>query len=459
MKRWFNHTQGRKRAILEAGEAGRRTPQEVANALDQLRESIREQGEAQRRAATQATEAYQKQQAEVQEAISKIKQLKRETETLDDEHARLRQSFKAAFDAGELEAEEYRQALSRLDTKYDDLKRNQAQLKTTGSNAFGSGPLAEVKAFAAGFGGVAASVDVVRRALEFMREEKDRALESGDTLVDSRRRFAQVATNAQELQQLETLNNQVAESSGISRERAAQIVFQAKSTGFTNDAEFLGRIDPILSGEASAEFGKLRELFGKSLDIREITNATLKAAEASVTSADEFARGIAIVGEGGLRQGIAPSEQFASLSTLSAEFKSSDTAANRLKAFFAKAAQRDDIFGGLGAVEIVDRLQALRGGSEEEQKVFQQLVAGNQEVSAAFESIRRNRATIIQRQQEVQQAIKASGTADSEVAKRFNAFFDPSTEIGRPFKRFNFGCFGVHSVIAESLGSHNRFLQ
>ena len=214
------------------------------------------------------------------------------------------------------------------------------------------------------------------------------------------------------------------------------MMFNAKSTGFSfEDAGFLGMIRDQISTETTMGFGKLQRLYGGKRNVREIAGGLTVAAEGSVASIEDIARAAPMIAESASPIGISPAEQMSVLAGLSADFKSPDVAANRMKAFYAKLNSmkytRD--FKGLDTMQMVDKLTAWKTGTDAQRSNVESIM-GSKEVEAAFNALQKNRGAIqtltpqIARDMNLFRAGDAGGTI---LEQKYKDVYNKSTRIGQ----------------------------
>lgn len=276
------------------------------------------------------------------------------------------------------------------------------------------------------FASVTVAINLVTDALRFMQEETDKAKASFDRLADSRRRLTQVATSAEDLQQLEDRADQLAEQFGVDREIVREVIFSARSEGFEDVVDEIIASARVAAPQAAAGVaGQIPSLFPDAdLSPLEALNATLVAAQRSRLNFEQIAASLPAAAEGAAMAGASPAETFALEAVLASRFKSGETAADRIKAFGTFVSLTPEL-AGEGILAAVEQISAM---SEEQRAAT---LGGSAEVNVAFTAISEEMAAIREQQRIIEEEIRQSGTEQSAFARGRQRAFDPSTRQGR----------------------------
>jgi chromosome segregation ATPase len=140
----------------------------------------------------------------------------------------------------------------------------------------------QLATLAAGYVSWTAILNVAGKALEFVRQETEKAKQSQDGLVDSRRRLAQVATSEDDLAAMLERADQAAMKFGVDRKKAQEVMFSARSEGFEQDYEMILQNSTVVCPNAAAGVaGQVPGLFKQTEDIssEQAISGTLAAAQ------------------------------------------------------------------------------------------------------------------------------------------------------------------------------------
>ena len=362
---------------------------------DEVKESIREENEALRRA---------------QRLIARNRT---EQERFADAIADL----KLARDKGKISERQYNREVDR--TREKMLRAEEAQQQVVGEPAQN-----RLDRFVGKWGAVAAGIGVAVQGLQEFKRVKDEALQESTTLQDSRKLLAQVSSG--DFLQLDQRADSVAGS--LTREEARRLLFQARSQGFERDFEFVAGLDPILDANvAGGVAGKVTNLFQGRLSSRQAIEGTFAAAQASDSDFSKIAEVLPIIAANADAIKATPQEQLGAISVLSEAFKSAETAATRIAALESRFAQRGEEFdldpksgllGGVrGAVETLDdqELKKFLGESREVNEAFNAIVSRFQQIE--------DRTTFIS------ESIDKAGTDQALTRQSLNEFL--SVDVNR----------------------------
>lgn len=298
------------------------------------------------------------------------------------------------------------------------------EVADAGQAAFGDAMIGRLGKYATAAYAVEQGIALIRGAMNKVKADTDAAIASADRLANSRRNLVQVAESPADLASLTGTADRLAAKYGVDRQVAQNVVFTARSEDFEDAVPDLMRgevyADPLAS---AAVAGKVRVLFPKAnLSAMEAINIVAKAAQQSSLDFDTMAGPMAQAAEGAALTGSTPEETAAILSLLSANFKSGETAADRVKGFATKVGiSADPRLQGKG---IIDAMRVIRDDfSDAERALF---LGESQELNAAYRRLSEGEAEIVRRQQEIEEARRATGTPESPWEQGIaTAFTDP----------------------------------
>lgn len=254
------------------------------------------------------------------------------------------------------------------------------------------------------------ATNVLGRAFDSLRQQMEAADRAAERLRGQEagaKRLQQVSGSATEFQLLRARAEQIALAEGVDFNRAASIVFQAKSQGLLGDLGVLASTQGFTDAEAIiTAVGKQRSVFGDEAGTTQQTISKLLAAAAeSDVSVERIASSAAVAAANVQRQGGTDEELLGFLSVLSPAFKSPDVAASRINAM-ASVFAREEALRGRGLLGGIEAFQALP--TEERDR----LLAGRQEFAEAITptltNLQRIQAQIgsIQRENQTTQALQ-----------------------------------------------------
>lgn len=387
------------KALHLAHEKNRIDADQLKTALAQLEKQHEEQAEANRRAAVEASEAWQTQQREVREGIAVIDRLTAKNKTVEQQHIELKAKIKAAWEAGKISSRQYADGLLQVDAELDAIKHGQQEVGEKNDVAFGEGALKKVTAIAASYLSVQTAINLATRALEAHNEERNKGRSETERLQDSRRRLFQISSSGEDFNQLEARADAAAGKFGVDRGLARQVLFTARSEGFENEYEQVLKLSPVIDPQSAGTVaGQVRELFKKeNVDVTGAIAAVLEGARSSRVDFEGITRALPQVGEGGRAQGAGIDESIAGVSVLASVFKSGETTGDRLKAFLS-ALSLNDATKGKGLIGGFEALQSL---PEEDRKKF---LGSSQELNAVYSALKDTIGDVKTRRDEVREA-------------------------------------------------------
>ncbi|MEM8873840.1 MAG: hypothetical protein AAGD32_06225 [Planctomycetota bacterium] len=373
-------------------------------------------------------------------------------------YRQLEREGRRVFEATRTPAEKYSAELVRLQTLLrrgviDQQTFNRAvgqadeELKAAGAatkNAFGSGALSDLKAYAAGMLGVGAAIGAVTAAV---REQRRAREEAGQRVMDSegrRNRRRQVAANQEEYEALGFAEDRLRTNFGFTEQEASDVVYTAKSSGdrYMQTLDFFAttRRLGINPNTAIGADQKISSNFQDVGSPEAVMNKLLAAAGPSPVPVDEIASAAANAAPAFSAIG-ATDEELLALGGVYAEiFKNADAGFERANSLAAQVYQKMErgqirLQGEDANLKGFDLLDALPRLAEEGKL----LNAGGKAVGVTqfledrnavfgFEKFREKRDFIRQRVSEVEQAGLDAGTSDSLLRVKLG-FRDTRSEV------------------------------
>jgi hypothetical protein len=243
---------------------------------------------------------------------------------------------------------------------------------------------------------VGKAIEMATAAWELYSKARDDALRSQEGLSDPNRRLAQIATDADDLSNMQQRADAASIATGVSRDVAREVLFSAMSEGFADEFEDLLNFNQVVDPRSSAVVaGQVPALFGGQIKPLESVSLIEAVAKKSRLNFEQMATSMPAASEGAAILGATPEETASALSVLASRFKSGETAADRLKAF-GVAAGLDDRFKGKGFIETVSILESM---PEDDRKDF---LGKGAELNVAYETLKQDKGIITARTSEMQ---------------------------------------------------------
>lgn len=398
-------------AVELAAKKEQITDEEKLVTINRIIGKYREEKEAAKRAATEGTEAFKKQAKEVEKGKQKVEQLIRVNKTLDQQYDEIRRSMKAAFDAGEVSADDYKASLRQLQAEQDKVGKK-------GKKAIGPEFLTMAAGAVGGILSIATAWQTAMAAVEFYNNEKDKAVEATNSLNESRRSLRQVSKG--DFDALEQRADDLTKL-GITREQARELVFSGRSTGFEGEEATVAKADPVINIQDGAAFaGEFRKFFGgDNLTIEQAFNTALAGAAESKFNISELLPQVRTAAQGALKGGES-SDVVAATSILADKFGQST--GDRLRALGGKVAL-DDRTTGLNLIDAVKMLQ----GDEQLRK---DILKDSSELQAVFAEFSAQMDRIVSADKRIEIEQKRVGD-QGLIAKAINEALDPTKQSGR----------------------------
>ena len=362
----------------------------------------------------------------------------RSVQTVNERHQEQLGKLKEAFEANLLTAEQYGRAVEKANqdaaNSYDvvaekvDQIDDKQQQATSSTDALGGAVMKAV----AGYLSFQAVLAKVGEALQWTREEVEKAKGTFEGMADPRRRLAQIAdptVAGRGLDELEARVDALAMQYGEDRTKVANALFSAVSEGFEEALPSLVKYGDIVGLEAAAGVaGQVPGLFkGAGLGAEEAVSTTLLAARQSRLSFEEIATAMPTIAEGAALAEASPTEAMGVLSVMAGTFKSGEQAAQRFKALATRfAISEDESLRGKGILGGVEALQAM---PEEERREF---LGSSQELNVAYQTLVTNLPAVRERIAELdaELATLRSG-GEGTLERQYQEYFSGETDQGR----------------------------
>lgn len=271
--------------------------------------------------------------------------------------------------------------------------------------------------YAAGLATVETGVRAIKAAWELVRKEQDAGLSQLQRTQVQDRRLAQIS-NPEEFTRRRDQADQLASQFGVDRALVREVIFSGVSEGFEDAVPAIIAASQVVDpASAAGVAGQVPALFKGAIGSLEAVNLTLKAARNSRLDFEQIAKALPQAAEGGGVAKATAEETLAVLSVLASEFKSGETAADRMKMFATRAGISED-FAGQGIIAPLEKLMAMN------EKARRDYLGDSQELNVAYVKMADNIALIKQRLAEFNQEKGAFTAGDGilaqEVAMRNN---------------------------------------
>jgi chromosome segregation ATPase len=316
----------------------------------------------------------------------------------------------AQLKQGTISQEQHTEATKRAKQALDQ-SENAAQKKAGAMQKLGG----QLTTLAAGYISWTAILNTAGQALEYVRGETEKAKNSQDALVDSRRRLAQVATSEEDLAAMLERADKAAMKFGVSRQKAQEAIFSARSEGWEAEYETVMRnatvVDPNAAAGVAGQVPGLFRATGEQISTEQAVSGTLAAAQQSRLDFESIARSLPQAAEGVSQAKGTFAETASALGVLAGRFKSGDTAAERIKLFSAKLAQNTDTAGR----GLIGGFDALVAAGAEAQKEF---LGESVELNAAFTILSEEMPLIKQRTAELADELARTAKGEESLLAR-----------------------------------------
>ena len=339
------------------GQASEDGAKRSNDAIRKLIASYREEEAAIESAEFAATEAgrnaaaaYEKQQSQIKKGVIETNRLKEATKTLDDRYDDLKASMRAAFEAGEISADDLNLAMAQLDKEQKAVKKSSPFSQSVGN----------VAKYAAGVLSVSAAIAAVKKAFQDYRAEVEKGVGETGRLNAARTSLVQVSDESNFKSRVDR-SDDAAIRFGVDREKSSAALFDSISNGVEKDFETILGADRIIPAEVGSKFvGEFRKVFEKEgLTALESLNLGLAAAGTSKFNVQEILPQIRTAAQGSAAlPGVESSDVAAFVSVLGSKFGDrTGTAVRGLQANFG--------------AQLIKEQEALKTAKPEDQKAIE----------------------------------------------------------------------------------------
>lgn len=435
------------KVLRQVGAEDKTQRDESNRAIKRLIASERQRISAISDAAKKSSAAYTEEQRQIANGIKEVNRLKDATTTLDQKYDDLRDSIKAAFNDGKIDAIELTTAMSQLNTEQKNLKKN---------NPFAGG-VGKLASYAAGVASVSAAINEVRKAFQLVQAEIDKGKSETERLERSRGNLAQISDETNFKSRTKTADD-AAETFGIDRDQTMQALFDITSNrrlgetdqetkkSFQTAVEF----DRVVPAEVAASFiGEFRKVFdSENMTARQSVNLGLSAAANSSFNIQQLQPQLRTAGQGSNLLPGATSSDVAAVtasiaaltgeqtglavrsvqSNLGAQLEKEKDAAIEAKAGFASATTLEDkqkfqaeFNDAAGNIKILsqDLIPILESLTQAENKGLKDaIIGGNKDLLKNFQTIVSQLGTIKKVDKNIESDVAKSGTAGDLLATK-----------------------------------------
>lgn len=305
-------------------------------------------------------------------------------------------------------------------------QKMEGQLNKTGKSGKSamSGIAGEVSGMLMSYASLAGAIGLATRAMRAMNEERKRGAQGVLNEEQAIRQYGQLTNDPKEIKRMVEAGRTIARVQGVEPAMAHQFQFSMESIGQGKRSAELAKLFDIATPEGALNIAQgavaVQKAFGGDVD--EIVNQILVAAQASPTTAEQFAPGVLAAAPMAGMQGASASETMAVLSQLTFLSKlSPDEAATQMQAF-SKALITNNMQGGF--LENVQAIQAMGMSQQELQKFF-----GRIEGLKFFENVSKISDDIKAVQTNADQAVRDTGTDSDFLQTTRNALEEGSPEV------------------------------
>lgn len=291
----------------------------------------------------------------------------------------------------------------KLNNKLKDTGKNSEDTGRKTKSAFDKSAIsidklkASVISYAAGLVSASTAVQLIQKGWEQIRKEQEAGLSQLQRTQGQDRRLLQISTSAQDFDQMRSQADSLASQFGVDRAVVREVIFAAVSENFRDAVPAIIAASQVVDPQSAAGVaGQAPALFKGAIGALEAVNLTLKAAQASRLDFEQIARSLPQAAEGGSIAKSTAEETLAVLSVLASEFKSGDTAADRIKMFATRAGISEE-FSGQGIIAPLEKLMAM------DEKTRRAYLGDSQELNVAYVKMSENIDLIKRRVSEFQQ--------------------------------------------------------
>ena len=296
-----------------------------------------------------------------------------------------------------------------------------------------------MSSYAAGVASVGAAIGLVRRAFQLYQEEVQRGRDQTIGQREVRTSLLQVSDESNFSDRLDRVD-QSAINNGVSREKAAQALFDSISNEVESDFERILRADRVIPADIGAKFvGEFRKVFAKeNLTADQSLNLGLAAAGTSKFNVQEIQPQIRTAAQGSaLLPGVEASDVAAFVSVLGSQFgERSGTFVRSLQAnagaeLINRQNELEETKDPIRRAELQEDIKLLSGSLTDiisnltkDKDLRESITGGNKEVLTAFTVASQQLQNIIRVDKKIEEETAKAGTEDSLISKRLRAFFN-----------------------------------
>ncbi len=242
--------------------------------------------------------------------------------------------LRKAMEKGKLSEEQYAKAVAHTTKKYEESQQSGVKL---------SGVLTSIAAAAGGMLTLGGAIGFVTQALEKAKQEAIDAKESLMGGFVTSGALAQVATSPEDLKALQAQSDAFRSQGGAtSRAMANDIVFALRSTGLSDEASMFQRVGRtgLVGAESMTEMVNAIDSLRDAMSVAEVGTAEAALSKALVASsvsqvpAQTILRATSKAGEAARSSGVSDEQLMSAIALTTDPLTSSDTAADRMRAFF-----------------------------------------------------------------------------------------------------------------------------
>lgn len=238
--------------------------------------------------------------------------------------------------------------------------------------------------YVAGLATVTTGVMAIKAAWELVRKEQEAGLNQLQRTSGQDRRLLQIAGSKEDFEQLRGQADVLASQFGVDRGVVREVIFSAVSENFRDAVPAIIAASQVVDPMSAAGVaGQIPALFKGSVSPLEAVDLTLRAAKESRLDFAQIAESLPQAAEGGGVAKATVEETLSVLSVLASEFKTGQTAADRIKGFATKAGITEG-YKDIGIVAVVEKLQAMDAAGRSE------FLKDSQELNVAYVKMSEN---------------------------------------------------------------------
>lgn len=308
------------------------------------------------------------------------------------DEAKLWRSFQKIV-AGQKQVED---GFAKIGKKADETGKRVDNSQQITQKTFGGNALSMLTNYAAGLGTVGTAVGFVTAAFQKLNQEQQKSIQLGEQKTDSNIRLNQIANSPAQLKALQGQRDELAQKYGVDPRKVAGVQFDAYSNGFQDD------IGNIIAANQAYDVAAMSDIAGRQffkehkLSPMQAINLVGMASKQSRLSFEQMTPAMIGAAEGAKQTTTTPTQLAAIVSALATEYKSGETAGDRVKAFGSHvglaAKMGDARFAQKSMLESVDILRAM------DDKERAKVLGSSQEVNAVYSDLVKNQAEIQRRE-------------------------------------------------------------